>query len=478
MIKEEILNRIRNAGSIEDTVFEYSKALYSDKNPEILSDFISFVKENINKISLENRYALYGQFSCLTFLYPEFSEVKPEIYLLYKDIYEEYFSKINSDLSYIHVKERNQNLTIVISGQILEIQHGPTKTTFDRIRVLKEKLNQNVLLINTASMLSPIGTYKYLDAKRANYVPEYSYKDTLEMMGVSVPFFQCDQNMPDVPTMEILINQIRKLKPRHIISIGEDIFADIVNSMIPVLTVGLVPSSLSYTMASFQTLSRDLTLDEKEVFKRLGLSEKNIIKSIFTSGLKNQSEHTNRKLLGLPEDVFIIAVVGARLGYEVTDEFLGLLEGVLENRNIYIAFMGYFSDFEEKMNRHASLKSHVKYLGMVDDILSRIELMDLYVNPIRRGGGTSSVEALSKGVPAVTTDYGDVAVNVGEDFFVKDYDDMAKTIIRYIDDKAFYESQSKKALVRSKLLLDSDNQFVKLIDEYERREREMFEGII
>lgn len=92
------------------------------------------------------------------------------------------------------------------------------------------------------------------------------------------------------------------------------------------------------------------------------------------------------------------------------------------------------------------------------------------------GGGTSSVEALSKGVPVVTTDYGDVAVNVGEDFIVKDYDDMSKTIIKYIDDEDFYKEKSLKAKKRSEVLLDSDGQFTKLIKEYENREIEMFEG--
>jgi glycosyltransferase involved in cell wall biosynthesis len=476
MIKDELLVEECSTRRVEDEVLKYSKLLSTQKNLEIISDFIDFLNNHYNELSLDNKYFLFSQINCLIFLTPEFNSLRGKLYLFYQRIYKDYLARIEDDLSYIPIIERNPNFSVVICGQVLSVKHGPTKTTFDRIKVLKKKFKQEVLLINTATVMSPFGAMPFFDARYGNYIPEYSDKDTLEMMGISVPFFQCDQNMPDIPTMELLIDQIRKLKPRHIISIGNDIFADIVNNFIPVLTVGLVPSSLSYTLSSFQTLSRDLTKDENILMHKLGLSEQNVIKSIFTSGLKVQSEHTNRKSLGLPNDKFIIAVVGGRLGYEVTDEFLGMLEWVLENRNIYIVFMGYFSDFEEKMNRHISLKSHVKYLGMVDDILSRIELIDLYVNPVRRGGGTSSVEALSKGVPAVTTDYGDVAVNVGKDFFVKDYDDMAKTIIRYIDDKTFYESQSKKALDRSKLLLDSDGQFVKLMNEYEKREKEMFEG--
>jgi predicted O-linked N-acetylglucosamine transferase (SPINDLY family) len=32
--------------------------------------------------------------------------------------------------------------------------------------------------------------------------------------------------------------------------------------------------------------------------------------------------------------------------------------------------------------------------------------MDIYINPTRRGGGTSAVEALSKGIPVITVNYG------------------------------------------------------------------------
>lgn len=95
----------------------------------------------------------------------------------------------------------------------------------------------------------------------------------------------------------------------------------------------------------------------------------------------------------------------------------------------------------------------------------------MYINPIRSGGGTSSVEALYKGVPVVTTEYGDVATNVGETFWVKDYEEMKQTIRKYSDDRDYYQKQSRYALQRVKKLLDTDGEFVKIISEMERREQ-------
>lgn len=69
------------------------------------------------------------------------------------------------------------------------------------------------------------------------------------------------------------------------------------------------------------------------------------------------------------------------------------------------------------ISKFPMLKGKIKNMGYCDDALSRICLSDLYVNSIRKGGATSAVEALSVGVPVLTTNYGDVAGTVGEDFY-------------------------------------------------------------
>ena len=93
------------------------------------------------------------------------------------------------------------------------------------------------------------------------------------------------------------------------------------------------------------------------------------------------------------------------------------------------------------------------------------------MNPIRRGGGTSCVEAMSKGVPVVTVDYGDVSVNAGEEFCVKDYDKMQRRILQYYSDKEYYNAMSEKALKRAAVLLDTETEFLKVIQEMNEREQ-------
>lgn len=114
------------------------------------------------------------------------------------------------------------------------------------------------------------------------------------------------------------------------------------------------------------------------------------------------------------------------------------------------------------------------YLGKREDVLAIFELCDLFVNPIRLGGGTSAVEAMSKGLPVVSTAYGDVGATVGEDFWIKDYSEMVKIINRYQRDKTFYQRQSELSKRKSEMLLDTDGEFMKVIKEFGNRMSEHY----
>ena len=73
------------------------------------------------------------------------------------------------------------------------------------------------------------------------------------------------------------------------------------------------------------------------------------------------------------------------------------------------------------------------------------------------------------GKPPITVNYGDVAGIVGQDFICDSYNEMEKIIEKYITDKEFYDMKSKNAKELSKELLDSENEFVRIINEYLKR---------
>ena len=123
----------------------------------------------------------------------------------------------------------------------------------------------------------------------------------------------------------------------------------------------------------------------------------------------------------------------------------------------------------EDFDKAPELKEKVYFFGIISNLFGVLGVCDLYVNPFRIGGGVSGVWALANGKPVVTMPYGDVSVNVGSEFWTESYDTMSELIKRYKEDKEFYSLMSSKARSRAKKLIDSDNEFRRVILEFQQR---------
>lgn len=477
-LRNKIVEMIRNEIPLEYphvAVWWYSVLMCIQKDKEMVCDFIKYVRKNQSAFSVNTRYFLYNQISTYLFNYPNLGsqEISKELWYFFEEIVDGFVQEITVSLDPIPVKKQNQDFVLVIINQFLAIQHGPTKTALDRCEALITGMGKKVLLVNTAELLSQVGKIPFCGCMIPNYMEENSEKQEIIWKGCVIPFCQYEDNMPAIEVLNRMLTNIRDMAPEYVISIdGSSIVGNLVGRMIPkTLALGTVPSSLEATTVNYQTLGRKLTSSEIELLKDLGYTKNKVIEGIFTSGLKEQTEHILRKDIGVSDESFLLVVVGARLDNEVTNEFLQMLEEVIE-KNMYVGFFGNFSTYETKIQRFPILKSKSQYFGMCDDILSRMELCDLYINPIRTGGGTSCVEAMFKGVPVVTVDYGDVAVNAGKDFCVKDYHEMKKQIRHYYNDEKYYEQMSLRAKNRTEVLLDSKTEFIRIMNEMDKRETE------
>lgn len=224
--------------------------------------------------------------------------------------------------------------------------------------------------------------------------------------------------------------------------------AELSSNIIPTATMALAFSTLPKSINGIKILGRKLTDEEKES------NTQDVVESRFTFELKPQSTHFTRKDYDISNDAFVIVVVGIRLDYEITDEFLTLLDNVC-SKGAYVIFAGIFDTYSENVSKYSNVADNSKYIGYCNDMLALMEICDLYVNPIRLGGGFSIIEAFEKGVPGVYTNSGDVYVAGGDEFCVSDYSEMQKAIIKYMTNKKFYSEQSAKAKERAKMMTDS-----------------------
>lgn len=455
-------------------VYTYSMLSFRSHEPEWMEGLLDAIGE-LPEPDMENLFSLYWQLSQRFMLWQECKSEKgiTALWKLYQRLCEQCRAQVTG-LDRIPQAERDPDTVIVLVAQYLEPKgHGPSKTALDRCKMLMERMQKKVLLINTAEIGAWRTTLPWFGSSKMEYSPEYSAVEYIDWQGCRIPFFQCDNDMPNVAVYQMLVQTIRQMKPQLVLEIGTgSVLAHLLSQCVPVLSVVTGFSRLAISETTCQVSALRMTEQDRRILHAVGKSEDAVLPSVFTFGLDEQKTHLTRAQLGLPEDRFLLAVVGMRLHFEIDAAFMDML-ATLDER-FAVVFVGAFDHYEQFMQDYRYMKDDLFYIGVQDDVLAVLEVCDLFVNPIRVGGGTSAAEALSKQLPVVSTDYGDIAATVGADFLVRDYADMSKTIRRYCEDTEFYKAQQKKAAARAERLLDTAGEFERVLHEFGKRIGEGF----
>ena len=244
---------------------------------------------------------------------------------------------------------------------------------------------------------------------------------------------------------------LKRYKPYYILSIGTgSMLADLCGNIVPCASMALAFSTFPKTMNKMKILGRNLYKEEKSLY-----TEDDIIESRFTFELKPQKGIFSRESKGLPEDRFILVVVGIRLEFEVTDAFMEMLEEVC-GKGCYVVFAGIMDNYNKLMESYPLVSANSSFIGYCDDMLALMDICDLYINPERLGGGFSIIEAFEKGKPGVYLKSGDVYTAGGESFAVDSFKEMAEQILKYKEDKDYYNNMSGLARERAKLMTSSE----------------------
>lgn len=424
------------------------------------------------QLSYHQKYFLLFQFIRINFMNVNSNrpnQLPIKIRQLYHHILNQFILNINSHFSsevkVIPKEERNPNLVFMFTTQFLDLNHGPTKTALDRCYQLMKHMGKQVVLINTCELLTSVGYVPFYNSsfgkinRGLDQIDKISYKD------IEVPYYQPSISMPNANEALQIMGIVAKYKPYMIIAIsGTSITTDLCGQLVPVVTISTVNSGLQTSNAIFDVIGRKITEVDKISLAASGKTEQNIIESVFTFDFKPQTKQFTRQELGLPEEQFILALIGGRLNDEVSEE---LLDTLLQVKNTHIVFIGPYHPTKSTVLSRPEHKNRFTTLGFQSDVLGILEVVDLYINPLRTGGATSAVESLYKEKPVVTINYGDVYVAVGDEFAVKSFEEMRDIIQLYVTDSQFYLQKSQQAKQLSIRMMDTRGELERIIEHVE-----------
>ncbi len=415
----------------------------------------AYLKEALDSenIQADNMYFIWYQFKRMMLKRIIVSDGETRVLQdeMYKRTYQFFVKNLEKYLAKMPLEERNKNLVMITAIQFLNETHAPTKTVLERAKALKN-LGKEVVIINTTEQYIIKGYVPMYSAGFGRTLEEYNNINEIKLGEDRFPFFQMPENSPVEYRLQVLSELVAKYKPYYILSIGTgSILADLCGNIVPCASMALAFSTLPKTMNKMKILGRKLSEKEKENYAREDID---IIESRFTFELKPQKNKFSRKEKNLPENQFLLVVVGIRLEFEVDSKFMDMLSDVC-GKGCHVVFAGIMDNYDRLMEEYPVVSANSSFTGYCDDILALMEICDLYVNPDRLGGGFSVIEAFAKGRPGVYLNRGDVYTAGGEDFAVGSFAEMAKQIIKYKDDKDYYNKMAGLAKERARLMTSS-----------------------
>lgn len=364
---------------------------------------------------------------------------------LHKKNVNNFDSVLNFFSEYIPSEKRNPKRIVIITEQILSINHAPTKVVLDFIYVIQKILGYEVLLFICPSDCtlpediwdSPICMNSISEFK--NQQITLSYKD-IPINGYQINM--CDLNLKEY---HMMFSIIKYWNPLFVFSMGtRNPVVDLINKF---TTLVVMEMSIECPISEGDYLLRlGYTNDEDERVYSNSISQNQ--KQIFLSGkipvinqeIPNTSEVINRDNLHLPEDKFLIAIVGNRLDNEIDNQFINVMWNILNSTpKIAFVIIGEVTSLPNRLKHFDS--DSIYYLGYQSDLINVYKTLDLYINPNRNGGGFSSSIAINAGIPVICLPQGDVAYNVGKHFIVDNYEEMQNTVYKYATDQNFYNKQ-------------------------------------
>lgn len=369
----------------------------------------------------------------------------------------EEFTKISAELkNYVKFYGYTKNLKsgkskvkniAIISPQMIGMHHSPTREAYSIACHLITNHGCNVYIFNT----NGFNYSNSLQIERpfianANYEAENTEQVNINYLNFKDVSITLKNFVPDVMSTFKILSIVKELKSLNIdavISHGENLFIqDVIFGLYPSVfatTGGVVPFAHcdSYFVPGnlFNKGSQDLA-------DKFG--HKNFMKESMLVTPEGKADAAfSKEDFGLHKDQFIYLVVSTRLQNEICPEFIDACNTIISRSDdSTIIFAGTNElNLNDYFDNESVTHKRVISIGFHDDIASVSLMSDVYLNPKRQGGGTSSQTAILNETPVVTLNYGHISSIVPETHRFETWDEYIEYAIKLKESPSFLNNE-------------------------------------
>ena len=416
-----ILSYIINVVHIEEFITDVAKQIY-------IGDY-----DSLTKIMLE-----------IQLVFHENTDRQLQHDIHHKNIIE-LKSNLKMKYSYIPISKRDKKKIVIITEQLLpNSYHAPTLMTLESAYVLQKYFDYEVRIITCTSnkRLAPTVWIEVqgFNSSGSGY-QQWLYK------GMEISVYQYPMDSCTINDYKEMLQKIYQYNPLFVLNMGvNNPISDLPHFFTTVVARDM-STQVPVSEADIVILGGSC-IEEDEAIKELDWSQKQIVMEQKFPVIVNKSDHIfTRRELNLPEDKFLVCIVGNRLDKEVDKNFICYMQSILsKSPKIDFVIIGDTERLQSKFSQ-TIYETRVHFLGFCKDLIGVYHILDLYLNPKRLGGGWSSAIALQAGLPVVTLPNCDVAYNVSENFIVSNERKMVETVLRYASDEQYYKKQADMARI-------------------------------
>lgn len=345
---------------------------------------------------------------------------------------------------------------VVLVNQFLQPVHAPSNDAIALIRTLL-RLGRRPMLVNTADLPSEVSV-DFFNPIVANRDARFDPIKVLDLdVDGQIPFLQCRSVTDDPDEACAVLTAVAAARPCLVLNLGHSShLADACRPLAPVIAIPCT-TEVPIAAGGATVLYGNPTPADQAVLDILGLGTDDWIKDNYAFRPPSRGAGLTRTELGLPEDDYLLAIVGTRLDDEMGPTDIAHLEQLLQRiPAVHVVIIGFWHGLPFVSATHPVWQSRCTRLGYRTDLVDILACCDGFYNPRRQGGGTSVAWALALGLQVFTADTGDGRYVAGPERVIADGQALAASVEAFRCDPAFRAACQEGSRLRFASLTDNE----------------------